>query len=425
MKPVTRNILLALLVLLSAAGFWLTYVLADSHIIFFAGGVSQARFCGDVGFFDCHQVANHESSWLFGIPLPYWGLLYYIVVACLSVAALALRGPHQKVFLRVGAVVCGLAVLFDVYLGLVMVTQIGNICVKCVATYVVNVLLALTFWGLDRATPDPVHWLRLLPSWRALRPGDDEEYYTSLIKILLIGTTAAAAWLTWDKRLDDLHTVLAGAERQADRFITRIRSGEDPDVDMSVFEGQPSTGPDDAPVQVAVFGDFKCLYCRGIARKLEALRLETPDRVRVWFVNSPSEHACNPNLPEDRVATEGACWLARGAECAREQGRFWDYHHFLYEKVLSKDIGEDLVLERLPEIGLDPDRFRACLGGDSAKAALEADIELGARIGLTFAPAIVINGHQKTGNIIPSALERIVKTLLERPATADPSSGGA
>jgi protein-disulfide isomerase/uncharacterized membrane protein len=418
MKPPTTTTLLALLLLLSGAGLWLTWGLADSHTIFLAGGVAQARFCGDVGIFDCHQVANHESSWLFGIPLPYWGLVYYLVVAGLGVAAAVLRGPDQTAFLRAGVVVCGLAVLFDVYLAWAMSVLIGTVCVKCVATYAVNVLLLVNFWALGRSAPRPARWLRLVPSWRSLHRGADEDYYASLVKILIIGLTAVAVGLTWDKRMHDLNRILAAADEQADLLISRIRGDEPPEIDMAVFEGQPSLGPDGAPVQIGLLGDFRCHYCRTLARKIEELRLESPDRIRVWFVGIPSEHACNPHLPKENMAIRDACWLARGAECARDQDKFWEYHHYLYGEVLLKDVGAELVLERLPEIGLDPDLFRACVDGEAAKAAVEANVELGARIGLTTAPSIVINGHPKAGTVLPGALERIVKTLLQEPAAA-------
>ena len=51
--------------------------------------------------------------------------------------------------------------------------------------------------------------------------------------------------------------------------------------------------------------------------------------MRVDFRHFPLDRACNP-----KIATpvhEAACLAAVAAECAGEQGKFWQYHNLLFD----------------------------------------------------------------------------------------------
>ena len=52
-----------------------------------SGDTAGSLFCGGGGKFDCNTVAAHPSSWQFGLPLPVWGIIYYIAAAALALLA--------------------------------------------------------------------------------------------------------------------------------------------------------------------------------------------------------------------------------------------------------------------------------------------------------------------------------------------------
>ena len=404
-----RVVLLVLVLILPVIGLVITVELVKSHLTVYGGGLADGLLCGGGdGRFDCNAVAAHESAWMLGLPLAVWGLLYFIAMTSLGVGAIVLRAEHRKAFCAVGALIATAALLFDLYLAYVMVTKIGSICLNCVATYAVNLGLALTFWRLGRGVPVSLRWRRLLPSWAALRAGPDAEYYCTVIKSGLGLVTLVAASLSLHTVLKPLGRMQAWGEQETQRFLDKF-AGE-PAIDMARFEDQPSIGPAEAELTAVLVGDFQCSHCRSLAGSLERWRRSYPERIRLIFVNSPVSSLCNPAIP--KVFHEHACWLAEAGECAARQGRFWEYHDFMFHKLPLPSAHRETVLARLEEIGLDVDRFHACMESGDGKEAAAADIALCRELGLTATPSLVINGHAKRGSLFPWMLRRLMKTVL-------------
>src|SRR5258705_13067673 len=74
-------------------------------------------------------------------------------------------------------------------------------------------------------------------------------------------------------------------------------------------------------VSVVVYGDFLCPYCRRLRHVLARLRQALGDRLAYVFRHYPNERA-HP----------GAEFIARAAEAAEKQGRFWEMYDLLYKQ---------------------------------------------------------------------------------------------
>jgi uncharacterized membrane protein/predicted DsbA family dithiol-disulfide isomerase len=415
---VRRAVFLFLVLVLSIAGVVVSAYLVRDHLAVYSGGVAEGLLCGAAGRadlaggrFDCGQVAAHESSWLLGWPVAVWGLGYFIVVTALAVLAIILRGPDRKAVCAWGAILCTLGFFFDLYLGFIMVMHIGSICLNCVATYAINLLLAILFWRLGRGLKVPLSLSRLFPSVRALIRGDDAAYYCGVTKSGVLALTALAVSVSWYRVHGDLSQIREWGEKETDRFLAKL--GTPPDVDMARFAGQPTVGPADARLSVVLAGDFQCNFCRSLANHVERLRKAAPDRIRLVFVNSPISSLCNSAIGD--VGHVDACWLAEVGECAAAQGKFWDYHDLLYKNIPHAQVSKTNVERRFSEIGLDADRFRVCMESGVGKAAVTADIALCGELGLTATPSIVINGYLKRGSFFPWMLDRVIRTMLRNP----------
>ena len=155
MTAVLRRFVWTILpLLLSAAGLAVAIVLLREHLMVNEGGVAGGLFCGGGGRFDCSAVAAHESSWLFGRPLAMWGVLYFILLTALALAALMPSRADRALARRVALVLTVASFGFDLWLSWVMVARIGAICLNCVATYVINFLLMLVLWRHVRKPPE-------------------------------------------------------------------------------------------------------------------------------------------------------------------------------------------------------------------------------------------------------------------------------
>jgi len=88
--------------------------------------------------------------------------------------------------------------------------------------------------------------------------------------------------------------------------------------DMPVPVGDaPVRGPADAWVTLVEFGDFECPYCRNAEPAIEAVLAAHPDDVRLVYKEFP--------LPQHDQAMPAAL----AADCADQQGQFWEMHDLL------------------------------------------------------------------------------------------------
>lgn len=88
-------------------------------------------------------------------------------------------------------------------------------------------------------------------------------------------------------------------------------------------------------------------------------------------------------------------WAAQAAECANEQGRFWDYHDKLFIKWLGENVGmyQKANLKKFAaNLKLNQNAFNACLDSDKYAAVVQADIAEGTRLNVPGTPTFFING---------------------------------
>ncbi len=147
-------------------------------------------------------------------------------------------------------------------------------------------------------------------------------------------------------------------------------------------EARPSRGPADAPVTVVEFTDYQCPFCMRHFRQTYPLLLrEYGDRVRYVVRNFP--------------VIQNSAKAAEAAECAFDQGKFWDYHDRLFAGDRSLD--RETLERYAEEVGLDKALFNECLESGRKSPVVRRDIEDGRRFGVGGTPAFFINGRVLIG----------------------------
>lgn len=158
----------------------------------------------------------------------------------------------------------------------------------------------------------------------------------------------------------------------------------------------PVRGPDDAWVTMIEFGDFECPFCGEEEPVVEALVEAYPTDLRLVFKNFP--------LTTIHPYAEGA---AVAAECADAQGDFWPMHDLLYANQNA------LQSQNLPTYaqaaGVDLTLWQACLSTSTPVDAIDADVALGASVGVEGTPTFFINGEIVVGAFPQSALQAIIE----------------
>ena len=163
-----------------------------------------------------------------------------------------------------------------------------------------------------------------------------------------------------------------------------------------------SFGPPNAPVQLLVFTDFQCPYCRRLAKSIATIRAEFRDSVRVVLRHYP----ITESHPE-------AFDLAKGAECAFQLGRFERYHDLAFELQDSLAIIGPLGLAVRSGV-LDTTAFRSCTEDPRTASKITSDVALGDRIGLAGTPLVMVNELRLVGTPTLPGLRSRIEAQLDR-----------
>jgi protein-disulfide isomerase len=91
---------------------------------------------------------------------------------------------------------------------------------------------------------------------------------------------------------------------------------------------------------------------------------------------------------------------AGAAECAGEQGKYWDMHEILFgsqDQWSSSDDAVPFFKQSAGTLKLDQAKFDACLDGDKYAAKIQADMQEGTLAGVSGTPAFRVNGMPLSG----------------------------
>ena len=184
-------------------------------------------------------------------------------------------------------------------------------------------------------------------------------------------------------------------------------------VDIAVGTA-PVRGRADAKVTVVEFSDFQCPACGRAEPTVQAMMKQLGDNVKLVWKNLPLQMH-----PFARPAAEAA--LAAGA-----QGRFWEMHDKLFANQQALDRASLDGYAR--ELHLDVARFDKALDTHAFAAAVDADVALAQKLGVTGTPTIFVDGVRVANwpaELIPSAqaaVARVTAALEPRPGRPDPAA---
>lgn len=145
-------------------------------------------------------------------------------------------------------------------------------------------------------------------------------------------------------------------------------------------------GDENAPVTIVEFGDYQCPGCGSFASSVKPqIELQLVDQGRAKFVFY--------DFPLVQIHPH-AFLAARAARCAGEQDRYWDYHDLLF-RMQPRWSGEanaiGSFMDYASSVELDEGAFEACLQSDRYADVVTANMELGAQLGVSGTPTVMVN----------------------------------
>ena len=169
-----------------------------------------------------------------------------------------------------------------------------------------------------------------------------------------------------------------------------------------VIQGERTNffGPEDAKVTIIEFSDFECPFCGKVAPTVKQLKEEYSDRVRFVYKHFP--------LPSHSTAPKAA----EAAECAGDQGKFWEMHDKMFAN--QKTLFPNSLKSYAKEIGLNETAFSNCLDSGVMASRIQSDQQEGNSFGVRATPTFFINNRKIEGAQPLSEFERIIESELAK-----------
>ena len=165
-----------------------------------------------------------------------------------------------------------------------------------------------------------------------------------------------------------------------------------------INDGDAVFGAKEAKVNVVVFSDFQCPYCKLFHTALRSTMKDYADKVMFDY----------KFLPLDTHAQANDAALASG--CALDQGKFWEYADKLYGDQASWANKNDLVKfkEYARGLGLDTTQFNQCLDDKKYQTKIDADKKEADSFGVSGTPGVFVNTQFQTGAISGDQLKSMI-----------------
>ena len=191
--------------------------------------------------------------------------------------------------------------------------------------------------------------------------------------------------------------------------------------DVDVTMSPPIEGSDDAPVTIVEFGDYQCPKCdQWFLNEKPTIMADYIDtgKAKLYFVDFPF-------LGQDSDLA------ANAAYCANDQGKFWEYHSNLYNNqgdINSGWANTDALKQFAVDLGLDTDKFSACVDSNTHADRVSYNKQVGTSHGVEGTPVFLIISSDGTTERIdgPQSSDTfagVIDSILGEASAQEPQEG--
>jgi protein-disulfide isomerase len=165
------------------------------------------------------------------------------------------------------------------------------------------------------------------------------------------------------KAVDDIH-----------RVAVRPRTPPAPaSIDLDDDEVM---GNAEATVAVVEFSDFQCPYCR-------RFHSQTFPELKESYIDTGKVRYIFRDFPLEQLHSQ-AVSAAIAANCAGQQGKYWEMHHELFAN--QSRFTPALFTELAQSLALDVTTFETCLDDPAQKEEVQKDLAYGQSVGVRGTP---------------------------------------
>lgn len=190
-------------------------------------------------------------------------------------------------------------------------------------------------------------------------------------------------------------TKTTGTDTVADNTGDTVAA--DPTTAVVSIDDDPYLGDKDkATVAVVEFSDYECPFCK-------RFHDDTFDQIVKDYVDTGKAILVYRDYPlsfHDPMATNEAI----AAECVQELGgneKYFQYGDLMYTNTTSNGTGltEDQLYDFASKVGVDSGKFKTCYTNRDFEDEVKADLNDGAKAGISGTPGFVVGKLDSDGNV--------------------------
>jgi len=148
-------------------------------------------------------------------------------------------------------------------------------------------------------------------------------------------------------------------------------------------------GSDNAKVYLVEFGDYQCPFCKRFFDQTESQMMSDyvdSGKAKFYFLDVS-------------IVGDDSLTLGQGAWCADEQGKYWEYHDYIYANQGQENSGwgtpEKVKALARNISGLDSEQFNSCLDSKKYESQSQQLTSFAQQIGLTGTPTMFVGDPER------------------------------
>ena len=322
----------------------------------------------------CDAVRASAYSHIVGLPVPIFGIFMYGFLVLLLFLYPLLPTSIARLTQSSVLLISGAAFLFSIYLTGLEAFVIHAWCVWCVVSaLLVTGIFLLSI--MERSHPP-----------KPLEPAEALAAVQRNFALILFGFVLGVPAFIFLTQHGSTAPSKPPSPKAVEAHMIR------PDTHLY---GNPN-----AKVTIVEFGDFKCPACRQAESSAKQIREKFGNQIRFAFREFPLVGV----HPESEKAAEAA-------ECAGQQGEFWQAVDMFYEH--QDDLSVSALNRYARGMGLDSQKFAACLQNGTMAERVTRDLTDGQALGVHATPTFFIDGREIVGPLPYDQFAQLVENELK------------
>lgn len=367
-----------------ALGGWLALLATDKTFKIARYGLTNPGGCSINDWISCDAVHATSYANLLGIPVAWWGFLFYLWIFWTIAFSLFSKDRNRATATVAAAVIMSSgALVFSLYKSFHL-WKLEVLCPVCVGMYLVNFVILLLLaqaLGLNfrKFANFIVDYVKSVFGRKSnLNFSPQPVLYSALvISLFSLGHIGITNYEKYSQTAGYNIERALQAHFQQD-FITI-------EVDSGAVWGNPQ-----AEIIIVEFSDFECPACQVAAFQLRGVLFEYRNDVRYYYLHYPLDDSINDYVKHGRHANAGLA--ARASVCAQQQDDFWDYHDDLFRN--QKGLNRKLFLKLAEKRGWDVTAFATCMNSETTIQRVRRDIKRASEAQVRGTPTLFINGRK-------------------------------